>query len=130
MELFFIIYVPISVENNCDDNQILISSYNHFYSHFLGGHYSFNTLYVKKVSIIFWQINLKPIKNVNLRNILVAYLLRLIRLLDFCASVIYIIISQLCLSGCLSVRLYERCLFVCPSVRTPSLCLFYKERVQ
>ena len=37
MELFLIKHVPISIENNRDDNQILISTSNHFYSHFLGG---------------------------------------------------------------------------------------------
>lgn len=36
MESFLIKHVPISVENNYDDNQILISTSNHFYS-FLGG---------------------------------------------------------------------------------------------
>ena len=44
MELFLIKHVPISVENNFDDNQILISTSNHFYSHFLGGHYLITTL--------------------------------------------------------------------------------------
>ena len=37
MELFLIKHVPISVEKNCDDNQILISTSNHFYCNFLGG---------------------------------------------------------------------------------------------
>ena len=37
MELLLIIHVPTSLENNCDDNQILISTFNYFYSHFSGG---------------------------------------------------------------------------------------------
>ena len=52
MELFLIKHVPISVENNCDDNQILISTSNHFYSHFFGGGASFNFYPVHSNSVV------------------------------------------------------------------------------
>ena len=59
MELFLIKHVPISAENNCDDNQILILTSNHFYSHLLGGHYSITTLYV------LYKKNVKPVSRLN-----------------------------------------------------------------